>query len=115
MSFVIIAGERYALDYGDTVLGGSGPGALDAPETAPLPPALVITYPIDGPSTARSLSALPVRLNGVELGAAPQTLRHGDQFEVGPLAIAYGHIRQAGRTSHVATVNRTDPAALLQT
>ncbi len=115
MSFVIIAGERYALDYGDTVLGGSGPGALDAPETAPLPPALVITYPIDGPSTARSLSALPVLLNGAELGAVPQTLRHGDRFEVGGLAIAYGHIQQAGRTSHVATVNRTNPAALLQT
>lgn len=115
MSFVIIAGERYALDYGDTVLGGTGPGALDAPETAPLAPALVINYPIDGPSTARSLDALPVRLNGAELGAAPQALRHGDRFEVGTLAIAYGHIRQAGRTSHVATVNGADPAALLQT
>jgi pSer/pThr/pTyr-binding forkhead associated (FHA) protein len=115
MSFVIVAGERYALPYGDTVLGGAGPGALDAPPLAALPPALVITYPIDGPSTARSLHAVPVTVNGSALGDAAHPLRHGDRIEMGDVAVSYGHLRQAGRTSHVAAVNdASSPAALLQ-
>jgi pSer/pThr/pTyr-binding forkhead associated (FHA) protein len=115
MSFVIVAGERYALSYGETVLGGTGPGTLDAPPLAALPPALVITYPIDGPSTARSLHAVPVAVNGSALGDQPRPLRHGDRIEMGDVAISYGHLQQAGRTSHVAAVNdASSPAAMLQ-
>lgn len=114
MSFVIVAGERYALSYGETVLGGAGHGALDAPMLAALPPALIITYPIDGPSTARSLHALPVTVNGSPLGEAARPLRHGDRIEMGGVAVSYGHLRQAGRTSHVAAVDdAASPAALL--
>lgn len=115
MSFVMIDGERYALDYGETVLGGTGAGALDAPATAPLAPALAITYPVEGPSTARSLGTLPVRLNGAPLGPEPRALRHGDRLVVGELVVAFGHLRQAGRTSHVAAVAEgASPGALLQ-
>ena len=115
MSFVIIGGERYALEFGDTVLGGEGEGALNARETAHLPPVVIIAFPMDGPSTARSLSALPVTLNGVALGSAPHALQHGDRLEVSGLVIAYGHMRKAGRTSHIAaSTDASSPAALLQ-
>lgn len=106
MSFVIISGERYALDLGDTVLGGSGEGALDAREIAHLPPVALVSFPVDGPTTVRSLGAMPITINGAPLGDAAHRLRHGDRLEVGGLGIAYGDIRKAGRTSHVATVNR---------
>lgn len=115
MAFVIIEGERYALDIGETFLGGSGEGSLDARETAHLPPVIVVSVPVDGPTTARSLNALPVTLNGTALDDAPRPLRHGDRFEVAGLAIAYGDIRRAGRTAHVSAVKRpTSPAELLQ-
>ena len=115
MAFVIIEGERYALEPGETILGGSGEGALDAREIAHLPPVVAITFPIDGPSTARSLGAIPVTLNGAPLDDAPRALRHGDRMEVAGLGIAYGDIRKAGRTAHVSTVKRpTSPGDLLQ-
>jgi pSer/pThr/pTyr-binding forkhead associated (FHA) protein len=115
MSFVIIGGERYALEFGDTVLGGEGGGTLNAREAAHLPPVVVISFPMDGPSTARSLSALPVTLNGVALHSVPHPLRHGDRLEVSGLVIAYGDMRKAGRTSHIAALpEATPPTALLQ-
>jgi pSer/pThr/pTyr-binding forkhead associated (FHA) protein len=115
MAFVIIDGERYALDSGETILGGSGEGRLDAREIAHLPGVVVIDFPISGPTTARSLGALPVMLNGAALDGTPQTLRHGDRMEVAGLGIAYGDIRKAGRTAHVSAVKRpTSPADLLQ-
>jgi pSer/pThr/pTyr-binding forkhead associated (FHA) protein len=111
MSFVIVGGERYALEYGETVVGGIGPQSLDAPATAQLPAAaFVINYPVEGPSTARSLNTLPVSLNGDPLGDAPRVLHHGDRLAIGELGIAFGHLRQAGRTSHVATVTDASSA-----
>jgi pSer/pThr/pTyr-binding forkhead associated (FHA) protein len=75
----------------------------------------VITYPVEGPSTARSLGALPVAVNGNALASVPQALRHGDRLTIGELAVAFGHLRQAGRTSHVAAVaGGSSPGALLQ-
>lgn len=116
MSFVIINGERYALDHGDTVLGGGGADALDAKELAELPPVVVVSFPIDGPTTVRSVGALPVALNGTALGAAPHAVRHGDRLEVAGIGIAYGDMRKAGRTSHVAAVTaESSLLALLQT
>jgi pSer/pThr/pTyr-binding forkhead associated (FHA) protein len=115
MAFVIIGGERYALEFGDTVLGGDGEGALGARETAHLPAVVVISFPMDGPSTARSLNALPVTLNGAALGGTPHPLRHGDRMEVAGLVIAYGDMRKAGRTSHIAaSPAATPPSAMLQ-
>jgi pSer/pThr/pTyr-binding forkhead associated (FHA) protein len=115
MAFVIIEGERYALDSGETILGGTGEGRLDAREIAHLPAVVAITFPIDGPTTARSLGAMPVTLNGSALEAVPRALRHGDRMEVAGLGIAYGDIRKAGRTAHVSAVKRpTSPGDLLQ-
>jgi pSer/pThr/pTyr-binding forkhead associated (FHA) protein len=102
MSFVIIAGERYALELGDTVLGGSGEGALQAPAIAQLPPVLMLSFPVDGQTTARALGALAVTVNGSPLGRAPQGLAHGDRLEVSGIVIAYGDARRAGRTSVVS-------------
>ena len=113
MAFVIIGGERYALDFGDTVLGG-GDGALAARDIAQLPPVILISFPLDGPSTARSLNTLPVTLNGAPLGATPQALQHGDRLGVSGLVIAYGDMRKAGRTGDITgSTDEPSPAALL--
>ena len=104
MSFVIVAGERYALDAGETLLGGDGPTALPAPELAHLPAVAAIDVPLDGPSSVRSLVSAPVTLNGAPLGGEGKKLRHGDRLEVAGIAIAFGDIRRAGRTAHVSSV-----------
>jgi pSer/pThr/pTyr-binding forkhead associated (FHA) protein len=116
MSFVIIGGERYALEFGDTILGGDGQGSLDARELAQLPPFVVISFPMDESSTVRGLNALPVTLNGEAVGAAPRALKHGDRLEVAGLVVAYGDMRKAGRTAHItgAPEESSSLAALAQ-
>ena len=115
MAFVIIEGERYALEPGETILGGTGEGRLDAREVAHLPAVVAIAFPLDGPTTARSLGALPVTVNGAPLDGTPRALRHGDRLEVAGLGIAYGDIRKAGRTAHVSAVKRPETSGdLLQ-
>lgn len=99
MSFIVIGGERFAFEFGDTVLGGRGENALPAPAIAHLAPFAVITYPMEGPSTIRALGTTPVTLSGEPLRPAPDVLQHGDRIEVAGITIAYGEMRAAGRTS----------------
>src|SRR5438270_3110002 len=99
MSFVVVAGERFALEMGSTLFGGQGEGALDAQPLAHLPPFAIVEYPVEGPSTVRALGSLPVLLNGAPLGTAPIELKHGDRMVVDGVVIAVGEMRAAGRTA----------------
>ena len=100
MSFVIIQGERYALELGQTVLGGTGADALAAAPLAGLPPFAAIDYPMDGASTIRALGGTDTTINGSLLTAEPRALRHGDQLAVAGVRIAFGEMRRSGRTSN---------------
>ena len=99
MSFVIIRGERFALEHGLTVLGGRGDRALAADVIAGLPPFAVIDYPVDGPTTVRAVKGMTATLNGAPLTSEPRALSHGDRLEVASLLIAFGDMGLAGRTS----------------
>ena len=105
MSFVIIRGERFALEFGQTVLGGTGDGALLTGDLAALSPSAVIDYPVEGASTVRALPGARVLLNGTALGADPHPMRHGDRLELGTLHIAFGDIRTAGRTNRAPGIS----------
>lgn len=104
MSFVIIRGERIALELGQTILGGRGEGALPSEAAADLRPSAVIDYPLQGPSTVTCIGAENVTLNGSPLKPGPNVLRHGDRIEVEGLIIAFGEMQAAGRTSNAAPV-----------
>lgn len=97
MPFVIISGERIALEYGETVLGGHGERALEAEALAHLSPFAVLNHPLDGPGTIRALEGDHVTLNGMPLGAEWDVLRHLDRIEVGGIVLVYGDMRRVGR------------------
>jgi pSer/pThr/pTyr-binding forkhead associated (FHA) protein len=99
MPFVIISGERFALEYGETVLGGHGDRALEAEPLAHLAPFAVIEYPSDAPSTIRPLGKKSVTLNGAPLGAEPEMLQHLDRIEVDGLVLVYGEMRMVERSA----------------
>jgi hypothetical protein len=99
MSFLIIAGHRYPLEHGDTVIGGTGERSLKAPQLAQTPPVLVITYPPDGLTTARAAGTQPVTVNGDAIDTKPRLLKHGDRLETPGVKIIYGDVLRAGRTS----------------
>lgn len=99
MSFLIIGGERFALEYGETVLGGRGQDSLAAEPLADLSPFAVVMHAVGAPTTIRAVGALPVTVSGSSLRREPDVLQHGDRIEISGLVLAYGEMRAAGRTS----------------
>ena len=115
MSFLIIAGHRYPLEHGDTVVGGCGEHSLKAPPLAQTSPVMVITYPPDGLTTARALGSQPVKVNGEALETKPRRLKHGDRLETSGVKIIYGDVLRAGRTSpEMGTALENPPAPVIQ-
>lgn len=97
MPFVIINGERVALEHGETVLGGHGERTLETEALAHFAPLAVLNHPLDGPGTVRALDDNHVTLNGMPLGPEPDVLRHLDRIEVGGIVLVYGDMRRIGR------------------
>ncbi|MGH7636120.1 MAG: FHA domain-containing protein [Gemmatimonadaceae bacterium] len=97
MAFVIIDGERFALEHGETVLGGHGERALEAEALAHLAPLAVLDHPPDGLDTVRALDANHVTLNGMPLGPEPDVLRHLDRIGLAGIVLVYGDMRRIGR------------------
>ena len=114
MSFLIIAGHRYTLEHGDTVIGGSGERSLKAPQLADTSPVMVVTYPADGLTTARALGSQPVKVNGEVLDTKPRRLKHGDRLETSGVKIIYGDVLRAGRTSPEMGTALETPAPVIQ-
>src|SRR5687768_7124296 len=112
MPFVIISGERIALEYGETVLGGHGERALEAEALAHLGPVAVLSHPLDGPGTVRALNGNHVTLNGMPLGPEADVLRHLDRIEVGGIVLVYGDMRRIGRNA-AAGYGRREQTAMV--
>lgn len=111
MSFVVIAGERYALPIGETLLGGSADDALPAPELSPLPPSAVVEVMPDGRAMLRATYGGEVLVDGAPM-TGELSLRHGLKAEVGGVTLIFGDIAANGSTSHVASIDPDVLAAL---
>lgn len=112
MSFLIIDQERYALQLGETTLGGDSDEALALSALAKLSPFAVITSAVDETASIRPLRGVgTIKVGGEPLTAEPRTLRHGDRIEVGPVTLYFGEVRAMGATSPVRGV--TDEQARL--
>ena len=97
MPFVIINGERVALELGETVLGGHGERALETEALSYLAPLAVLNHPLEGPGTVRALDDNHVTLNGIPLGPEPDVLRHLDRIGLAGIVLVYGDTRRIGR------------------
>ncbi len=106
MSFLIIDNERYALQIGDTVLGGSDDEVLSVSPLAKLPPFAVLSCSPEGVGTIRRLDGdSDIAIDGQPLGKEPRTLRHGARVSIAGLDISYGELRAAGGTAHIGSVS----------
>lgn len=106
MSFLIIDNERYALQMGETVLGGSGDDVLSLSPLAEIPPFAVLSCSPDGAGTLRRLrDDETILIDGHPLGADPRALKHGNHIIVAGLDITYGEMRAAGGTAHIGSVS----------
>jgi len=60
----------------------------------------------------RAVPEAVVRVNGVQLGAEPTPLLHGDKIEVAGVELYYGDDRKGGSTQFIASANMPDLARL---
>ncbi len=105
MSFLIIDHERYALQMGDTVLGGSGDEVLSLSPLVNLAPFAILSCSPEGSGTIQQLGqGGGILIDGEPLGTEPRSLRHGARISVGGLDISYGELRAAGGTAHIGSV-----------
>lgn len=108
MTFLIIAGERYVLQIGETTLGGHDDELLRDSLLGTLPPFAVITVGGEA-TTIRALSGSdPVVVSGAPLGAGERPLRHGDRIVACGATLHVGDVGKAGRTEHVSGVTDAD-------
>jgi pSer/pThr/pTyr-binding forkhead associated (FHA) protein len=100
MSFLVIGKERFALQIGESVLGGDGEDAVPAEALLSLSPSIVITV-VPGESTMvrRLSSAHGVLVDRSVLGTEPRPLRHGSHLEIADVHIVYGELSLVGSTS----------------
>jgi pSer/pThr/pTyr-binding forkhead associated (FHA) protein len=112
MSFLIIDRERYALQLGETTLGGDADELLAQSSLSPIAPFAVLSSGRDGEATIRGLpGGASALLGGRPLTTAPHAIRHGDRLEVAGRTILYGDLSSAGRTAAVTGI--TDEEARL--
>lgn len=114
MAYVQIGDRQYPL-----VAGENGIGSVDGARI-PVPAGLngvrdlsaAIEVEADGSCVIRRVGSLDVSVNGVQLGAEPTPLIHGDKIDVGPAELFFGDDRKAGNTSFVAAVKRPEAASM---
>lgn len=105
MAYLIVGGERVALQIGDNVLGGTGEDAVLAPGLAGTEPFARICVYLEVVTTISRTGATEVRVDGAVLGDEPRELVHGARIEGGGQTIIFGDLRTIGSTAHVAGVS----------
>lgn len=103
MPYLQLDGQRVTLEIGEVTIG-SGEGAGVKVTGAGDATAILRVGP-DLQSSVRRAGESTVRVNGVQLGAEPTPLIHGDKIEVGEAEIFFGDDRMAGSTQYISSAN----------
>ena len=103
MPYLQLDGQRITLEIGEITIGsGAGAGvnvAKAGDATA------VLRVGADLQCVLRRGGESMVRVNGVQLGAEPTPLIHGDKIEVGQAELYFGDDRMAGSTQYISAAN----------
>ena len=103
MPYLQLDGQRITLEIGEVTIG-SGAGAGVNVENAGDATAILRVGP-DLQCALRRGGDSMVRVNGVQLGAEPTPLIHGDKIEVGQAELYFGDDRMAGSTQYISAAN----------
>jgi pSer/pThr/pTyr-binding forkhead associated (FHA) protein len=103
MPYLQLDGQRITLEIGEVTIGSS-PGATVNVAGAGEASAILRVGP-DLQSSVRRAGESAVRVNGVQLGAEPTPLIHGDKIEIGEAELFFGDDRMAGSTQYISAAN----------
>jgi pSer/pThr/pTyr-binding forkhead associated (FHA) protein len=103
MPYLQLDGQRITLEIGEITIG-SGPGAV-VKVTGAGDTAAVLRVGPDLQCAVQRAGESVVRVNGVQLGAEPTPLIHGDKIEIGQAELFFGDDRMAGSTQYISAAN----------
>ena len=109
MPYLQLDGQRITLEIGEVTIGseaGAGVKVTGAGDAA-----AILRVGPDLQSSVRRSGGSTVRVNGVQLGAEPTPLIHGDKIEVGGAELFFGDDRMAGSTQYISSANLPQRAA----
>lgn len=113
MAYLQLGARQYPLAPGENGIGSVEGSRIPVPTAhgGPNEMSAVVVVEADGSSIIRRTGAADVTVNGVQLGAEPTPLIHGDKIDVGSTELFFGDDRKAGNTSFVAAVKRPEVAS----
>jgi pSer/pThr/pTyr-binding forkhead associated (FHA) protein len=109
MAFLEVGGKRHTVPAGEMLLGTGadchlrlwGPGVA-------LRHAILATAPDQSVSIRKVAPEGAIEVNGVQLGALPQSLLHGDKVMIGGTELLFVDERKSGSTQYISAVQLPD-------
>jgi pSer/pThr/pTyr-binding forkhead associated (FHA) protein len=108
MPYLQLNERQFALRVGETRVGGGTEADVLVPGGDASVQAVVDLSRESAVSIRRAGPAAAVRVNGVQLGAEPTPLIHGDKIEIGGAELFYGDDRKGGSTQFISSINLPD-------
>jgi pSer/pThr/pTyr-binding forkhead associated (FHA) protein len=103
MPYLQLDGQRITLEIGEVTIGSGQEAGVKV--TGAGEATAVLRVGPDLQSSVRRSGESKVRVNGVQLGAEPTPLIHGDKIEVGEAELFFGDDRMAGSTQYISAAN----------
>src|SRR5579863_4560065 len=114
MPYLQLNERQFALRVGETRVGGGTDADVAVPGSDGSIQAVVDLSRENAVSIRRAGATALVRVNGVQLGAEPTPLIHGDKIEVAGAELFYGDDRKGGSTQFISAVSLPDFQKLRQ-
>ena len=108
MPYLQLNERQFALRVGETRVGGGAEVDVLVPGSDAAVQAVVDLSRESAVSIRRAGPSSAVRVNGVQLGAEPTPLIHGDKIEIGGAELFYGDDRKGGSTQFISSINLPD-------
>jgi pSer/pThr/pTyr-binding forkhead associated (FHA) protein len=103
MPYLQLDGQRITLEIGEVTIGSGQEAGVTV--TGAGDATAILRVGPDLQSSVRRAGESTVRVNGVQLGAEPTPLIHGDKIEVGEAELFFGDDRMAGSTQYISSAN----------
>ncbi|HXB23391.1 MAG TPA: FHA domain-containing protein [Gemmatimonadaceae bacterium] len=108
MPYLQLNERQFALRVGETRVGGGAEADVLVPGGDTSVQAVVDLSRESAVSIRRAFASAAVRVNGVQLGAEPTPLIHGDKIEIGGAELFFGDDRKGGSTQFISSVSLPD-------
>ncbi len=112
MALLEMGGRKFTIPAGEVVLGSAADCAIQLTGPGITPKTAILKGLPDGQVSVRKVDPQAIiAINGINLGAEPTPLLHGDKIETGGHELTFVDERRSGSTQYVAAMDVSKAAA----